>query len=90
MEQNKFMYNVADTIFLRGRETGQQNTTKNRWEASAELFKWPHDNLMKSNADESLSLVSTNNTANIGVNFAIKSTYRKKLLEIKFDYKVTS
>lgn len=45
---------------------------------------------MKSNADESLSLVSTNNTANIGVNFAIKSTYRKKLLEIKFDYKVTS
>ena len=36
-------------------------------ESSTKLFKWFSDNLMKSNADKSHLLVSTNNTVNIRV-----------------------
>ena len=59
-------------------------------EASEILFKWFNDNLMKINADKYHMLVSTNNTVKIKIGyFRITNSKSEKLLEVKFDHKLS-
>ena len=59
-------------------------------EASATLFKWFSDNLMKSNADKCHLLISTNNTVKMKIgHFDIANSRNEKLLGVKFDSKLT-
>ena len=59
--------------------------------ASKILFKWFNDNLMKINVDKYHMLVSKNNTIKIKIgNFDITNSKGEKLLEVKFDHKLSS
>ena len=59
-------------------------------EASATLFKWFSDNLMKSNADKCHLLGSTNNTVKMKIrHFDIANSRNEKLLGVKFNSKLT-
>ena len=70
--------------------------TKSLEEASKELFKWFHDNLMKGNPDKCHLRVSTNNNVAIRIgHFQIENTQREKLLgtqfgiNLSFDYNLS-
>ena len=59
-------------------------------EASATLFKWFSDNLMKSNADKCHLLISTNSTVKMKIgHFDIANSRNENLLAVKFDSKLT-
>ena len=54
------------------------------------MFKWLVDNLIKSNPDKCHLLVSTNDNVAIRIGkFQIENTKREKLLDIKFDNKLS-
>ena len=71
-------YIIDDTV---------EGVIKSLEEVSKKLFKWFHDNLIKSNADKCHLLVSTNETVKIQMgNYNIANSKCEKLLGINFDH----
>ena len=59
-------------------------------ESSEILFKLSNENLMRINADKCHLLVRTNNTVKIKIgNFVITNSKSERLLEVKFDHKLS-
>ena len=57
--------------------------------ASVSLFRWFENNLLKDNADKCDFLVSTSQEVSLSLNnFEIKNSDCKKLLSVKFDFKL--